>query len=187
MASSKKDLQSGSRLANNAGRALEDRLLSRPFDELDTDERAFLGLIDAGDSYRSAAAELEHATMMRDAAIAASSAQGVPRRVVADAAGVTVGRVQQVVSAYDSSTAVPIAERLVRWAATQLPREMVKRYDEEWRAELAEMHDRPLTCLLFAVGVTAAARRMARDATDDIGDSRSPRRMNSLRPARDHS
>lgn len=50
-----------------------------------------------GKEYAAAEAELDNSRLQRDRAILEASEMGFSRREVADAAGVTVGRVQQIV------------------------------------------------------------------------------------------
>lgn len=47
---------------------------------------------------------------------------------------------------------------LLRLAVRQLPPAERDRWREEWEAELATLRDRPLTCLLAAVGIAFAVR-----------------------------
>jgi hypothetical protein len=147
--------------------------------------QAYLGLVEAGHSYRLALEALQEAVAVRDAAILANSAQGVSRRDVADAAGITVGRVQQVVSAHDSSSDGFLVERVLGWAVRQLPAELADRWEEEWRADLNVYRDRPVTQLACAVGLIAAARRIKGDLAHEDGQAMST--SQPFRPAKDAS
>lgn len=52
--------------------------------------------MEAGDEYRAASADLQKRRAERDVAIMEATSNGLSRRDVAEAAGVTVGRVQQI-------------------------------------------------------------------------------------------
>lgn len=116
-------------------------------------EQAYEMLMAMGAAFREAAASLEEAQQMRDAAIIVSSERGLSRRKVAAAAGVTVGRVQQVLSGTDSRTRKNLAERILEIAANRLPVPERERYAEEWRAELAASGMRPRARLAFALSL----------------------------------
>jgi hypothetical protein len=66
-------------------------------------ERAFVRLIRTGFAFREMTQELERVIAERDAAIIQASRGGYSRRAVAQAAGITVGRVQQILDAHGAS------------------------------------------------------------------------------------
>lgn len=123
---------------------------------------------DAGHDYMAAAHALDEAVAIRNAAILVASEQGFSRRAVARAAGVTVGRVQQVLSAAPSNKTT-LAQSLVRLAVDRLPSEHRDRYQEEWAAEIEAMGPRSTARLAFALSLLAYARRLGK--TLDNGDA----------------
>jgi hypothetical protein len=116
-------------------------------------EQAYDTLAETGAAFRDAAGLLEEAQHMRDAAILVSSAQGISRRKVAAAAGVTAGRVQQVLSAADNGMQRDLADRLLRIAVNRLPAGERGRYAEEWNAELEALELRPMARLTFVLSL----------------------------------
>lgn len=116
-------------------------------------EQAYEMLTAMGTAFRDASASLEEAQQMRDAAIIVSSERGLSRRKVAAAAGVTVGRVQQVLSATDSRARRDLAERILEIAANRLPPTERDRYAEEWHAEILASGMRPRMRLAFALSL----------------------------------
>lgn len=119
-------------------------------------------LSDAGAAYEQAAISLEAAQSVRDAAILVASAEGLPRRAVARAARVTVGRVQQVISAADGRKKAALADRVLAIAVSRLPEDHRERYHEEWSAEMSAFNDRPLTGLAFALRLVQMTPSMRR-------------------------
>lgn len=124
-------------------------------------EQAYEMLTAMGAVFRDAAASLEEAQQMRDAAIIVSSERGLSRRKVAAAAGVTVGRVQQVLSGADSRARKDLAGRILEIAVSRLPRSERERYAEEWQAELAASGMRPRTRLAFALSLLWSSSAMS--------------------------
>ncbi|HEX7280082.1 MAG TPA: hypothetical protein VF255_10720 [Solirubrobacterales bacterium] len=116
-------------------------------------EQAYDTLAETGAAFQDAASLLEEAQHMRDAAILVSSAQGISRRKVAAAAGVTAGRVQQVLSAADSGMQRDLADRLLQMAVNRLPAGERDRYAEEWTAELHALQLRPMARLTFVLSL----------------------------------
>jgi DNA topoisomerase IA len=89
----------------------------RPFIQpLDLHQNAREEIASAVRRYRLIAAELQRAAESRDRAIVEGAAAGLSRRQLAREAGLTVGRVQQIVVRGVTSSD--------RWAA---------RFDEQWR------------------------------------------------------
>lgn len=123
----------------------------RPF----SPEQAYDVLEDSGDVFRGASRSLEEAQQLRDAAIIVSSEKGFSRRRVAAAAGVTVGRVQQVLMQTDRQAQSRLAKRLLQIGVARLPAKERSRYLDEWTAELAQA--RPVQRLSIALGLLRAS------------------------------
>ena len=135
-------------------------------------------LAEVGSAFRDAADSLTEAQQMRDAAIIVSSAHGLSRRKVAAGAGVTVGRVQQVLSATDSRARRDLADRLLQMAANRLPAGERERYIEEWDAELAATELRPLARLAFALSLLRGSASLAKSLSSR-GPGQEPPRANA--------
>ena len=112
-------------------------------------------------AFQRAAVAFAEAKQARDAAIIISSDQGLSRRKVADAAGVTVGRVQQVISGADRKARNDLVDRLLEMASRRLPVESRDRYMEEWRAEVFAAELRPLARLYFALSLLRGSGALA--------------------------
>jgi hypothetical protein len=67
--------------------------------------------------------------------------------------------VQQVAAEEASGWMRVLARWLVRRAASRLPARSRERYEQEWLAELLSISDRPVTGLVFAIGVRRSARQ----------------------------
>lgn len=137
-------------------------------------EQAYEALEEVGLIFRDAADSLAEAQQMRDAAIILSSEQGLSRRKVAAAAGVTVGRVQQVLSGTDSRGRSDLSKRLIQAAANRLPDEERERYLEEWQAEIEAARLRPMERLAFALSLLRGSSALSKALGSD---SRSQRRV----------
>jgi hypothetical protein len=81
-------------------------------------------LMEAGNAYIDAERALEAARRRRDAAIVLLSDFGVSRRKVGDMAGVTVGRVQQIVDA-NSGPEIALTNRNMR-RPVNAPKETIR-------------------------------------------------------------
>jgi hypothetical protein len=57
-----------------------------------------------------------------------------------------------------------VASRLVERALQQLPPELRTRFEEEWRADLAALSDRPLAATRWALGLRRASSALAKQA-----------------------
>lgn len=74
-----------------------------------------------------------------------------------------------------------LTEALIKSAVGKLPPEERPRWDEEWRAEVAARQTRPISCLLFTVGVRRRAAALAdvlgpRGAQETEGNVVDPKR-----------
>jgi hypothetical protein len=124
-------------------------------------QQTFEALSEAGNAFQKASRRLEEAQQLRDAAIIASSEQGFSRRKVAAAAGVSVGRVQQVLG-MDVGARRNLADRVLEIAVKRLPKRDQDRYSEEWHALLAEF-DAPMTKLSVALSLLRGGSRLGRE------------------------
>ncbi len=131
-------------------------------------EEAYRNLIDAGVAFTQAANSLEEAQQIRDAAIVVSSEQGMSRRKVAAAAGVTVGRVQQVLSALDNRARFELADRILVTAVNRLPEQERNRWAEEIRADLESLGPRPMARLAFAVSVLRGSGQLKKELSTTL-------------------
>lgn len=66
--------------------------------------------------------------------------------------------------------------RLVRRASRSLPEDQGGSFQEDWLAELAELEERPLSALVYAIGLARAARRISAE----MGLARPPHGYPSL-------
>lgn len=123
-----------------------------------------------GAAFQEAATSLKEAQQMRDAAIIVSSERGLSRRKVAAAAGVTVGRVQQVLSGTEGRARRDLTARILEMAVNRLPARERERYAEEWRAELAAPGMRPRTQLAFVLSLLWSGFSLSRAFSSDIAD-----------------
>lgn len=73
-----------------------DRTGEERFSGADKRRQARQRLLEAGAEYRAASADLQKRRAERDVAIVEATSYGLSRREVAEVAGVTVGRVQQI-------------------------------------------------------------------------------------------
>lgn len=124
-------------------------------------QQTFEALSEAGAAFKEASQLLEEAQQLRDAAIIASSEQGFSRRKVATAAGITVGRVQQVLTEVDIPARRKLADRVLEIAVKRLPKKDQDRYAEEWHALIAEF-DAPMAKLSVALSLLRGSASLKR-------------------------
>lgn len=80
--------------------------------------------------------------------------------IIAAGAGLTLlwAIVQHLLAEEVSAWVRPFARFLIRRASARLPGSVRERYEREWLAELAALADRPISGVLFALGVRRSAR-----------------------------